>query len=79
MPKPSKRDQLVEATRAKACGHRVEPDITALPSAGHHALMLEAAGQSLTHKPGPRVKAAPEAAHHSSNSVLLIFTIPGLS
>jgi organic hydroperoxide reductase OsmC/OhrA len=29
MPKPSKRDQLVEATRAKACGHRVEPNVTA--------------------------------------------------
>jgi hypothetical protein len=31
-------------------------------------LILEAARQSLTHKPGPPVKAAPEAAHASQSN-----------
>jgi hypothetical protein len=65
MPKPSKRDQLVEATRAKACGHRVGPDVTALTFASHHAADTRSRRTSLTHKPGPRVKAAHEAAHAS--------------
>ena len=65
MPKPSKRDQVVEATRAKACGHRVEPDVTALPSAGHHAADTRSRRTKPDAQAGPASHGRPEAAQAS--------------